>query len=123
MQREGQKQMKMRNIIFPVWLLWMLPPMWLVVLPLNYLIDLAVIRIWMHCRQIAQAGAAARRVIVRVWLCGFIADIFGTALMFTVNLLPLDYGTTFGRWWYENICNAISYQPFENLWAFGYVTL
>jgi len=33
----------------------------------------------------------------------------------------LDYETAFGRWWYENLTNAVSYNPFESIWAVLYV--
>jgi len=34
-----KNQVKIYNLIFPIWLLWLIPATWIVVLPANFLID------------------------------------------------------------------------------------
>ncbi len=110
------------NIIFPIWLLWLFPPAWLFVLPANYLIDWAVLRLTMRRLRIVDARAKARTAAWRAWLVGLGADFVGTLAMFLPNLLGTDPSTTFGRWMMDNIVNAVSYNPFQTGAAFGYTT-
>ena len=43
-----KKEIKLYNVIFPIWMLILIPPLWLVVLPGNFLIDLLVLYISMR---------------------------------------------------------------------------
>ena len=111
------------NLIFPIWLLWLIPSTWIIVLPLNFIIDLLVITITMKILKIDNIKSKAKTVIWRVWFYGFIADFIGTATMFMANVINFNYETKLGKWWYENITNAVSYNPFENMYAFLWVTI
>ena len=42
-EKELKKELKLYNVIFPIWFLWLVPITWIVVLPANFIIDLAVI--------------------------------------------------------------------------------
>ncbi len=110
------------NVIFPVWMLWLFPLAWLAVLPANFAIDLLVVALAMQALHVPDIRRNAKAVILRVWLMGFVADLIGTALMFLVNV-PAFQGTPFGTWWYENLTNAVSFNPFENVYAVLWVTL
>ena len=111
----------LRNVLFPIWMLWLFPLTWLVVLPVNFGIDLLVVVLALKTMRVAPVRETARRVILRVWLMGFVADFIGTALMFVVNLV--DSPGAFGKWWYENLTNAVCFNPFESVYAVLYVTL
>ena len=119
---EHFKPTKLYNVIFPIWLLWLFPLAWLIVLPANFGIDLVVLVLTMKAMQIPQLRQNTKTVILRVWLMGFAADFLGTALMFLA--IALDFGQTpFGVWWYDNITSAISFQPFQNVFAVLWVTI
>ena len=68
---------RLYNMILPVWLLWILPPVWLIILPANLLIDTAVL----FCVLLAQGRRDKRRVMKRmwwrIWLRGFAGDAAG----------------------------------------------
>lgn len=114
---------RLYNVIFPIWLLWVLPVMWLFVLPANFLIDLLVLVLALRCLHVPNIRPIAKSVMLRVWLCGFAADFIGTAGMFSAGMIAFDYETAAGKWWYDNITNAVSYQPFESIYSFLWVTV
>lgn len=117
------KKVKLYNIIFPIWLLWLVPVTWIVVLPANFLIDLLVVVLAMKALKITDIKQNAKRVILKVWIMGFVADFIGTFAMFMSNLIDFDARTEFGKWWISNISNAVSYNPFENFFSFIWVTV
>ena len=119
----NQKYVKLYNIIFPIWLLWLIPVTWIVVLPTNFLIDLMVIVLTMKYIKIQDIKQKSKTVILRVWIFGFIADFIGTATMFLANIIDFDYETQIGKWWYNNITNAVSFNPFDSIYAFLWVTV
>lgn len=115
--------MKLYNLIFPIWLLWLVPMTWVVVLPVNFCIDLVVVVLTMRYLKVRDVKQNIKRVILRVWLCGFVADFIGTAAMFMVNIIDFNYETALGKWWYDNMTNAVTFNPFENIYAVMWVTV
>ena len=43
--------------------------------------------------------------------------------MFLVALIDVDYETKFGQWWYDNLTNAVMYNPFSTLPGFLWATM
>ena len=113
---------RLYNVIFPIWLLWLVPVTWIVVLPANFLIDLLVVVLTMKYLKIQDLKLNVRAVILRVWMFGFIADFIGTAAMFMANVIDFGYETELGKWWYDNITNAVSFNPFESIYSVLWVT-
>lgn len=112
-----RNDVKLNNLIFPIWLLWLFPITWIIVLPANYLIDTLVLILTMKYLTLENIKLKYKSVIVKVWLFGFLSDFIGTVAMFMANIIDFDYNTQIGKWWYENITNAVSYNPFENIYA------
>jgi energy-coupling factor transporter transmembrane protein EcfT len=110
------------NLIFPIWLLWLFPITWIVVLPANFIIDLLVVTLTLRFLKVEKIKEKVKPVIFKVWIFGFIADFIGTVVMFTANLIDFDYQTELGKWWYENISNAVSYDPYQSIFAVLWVT-
>jgi hypothetical protein len=119
----NKKSVKLYNLIFPIWLLWLIPITWIVVLPANFLMDLAVVVLTMKYLQVQDIKQNARSVILKVYIFGFFSDFIGTVLMFTSNIIDFNYETELGKWWYKNISNAVSYNPFESVYAVLWVTV
>ena len=117
-----KKSIKLYNVIFPIWLLWLIPMTWVIVLPANFLIDLLVGVLTMKYLKVKEIKLNAKSVILKVWIFGFIADFIGTSAMFMANVIDFNYQTSLGKWWYNNITNAVSYNPFESLYAILWVT-
>lgn len=118
----NKKSIKLYNMIFPIWLLWILPITWIVVLPVNFVLDLLVVVLAMKCLKISNIKQNAKTVILRVWIMGFAADFIGTLAMFMSALIDFDYDTMWGKWWYSHITNAVYYDPFDNIFSFIWVT-
>lgn len=110
------------NVIFPIWMLWMFPAAWLVILPANLLIDFLVARLSLGAMKVEGACKIAKSVILRIWLMGFVADFAGTALMVFPTLVDF-HGTAIGEWWYANLTNPVSYDPFASPWGALWVTM
>lgn len=120
-----KQEVKLYNLIFPIWMLWIFPLTWLVILPANFIIDSLVVLIALKLLKVQEVKTNYKKVILKVWGFGFLSDFIGTAFMFSALMLDSlwDSGTGFGKWWYEHITNAVSYNPFENIWAVLWVTM
>lgn len=117
-----KKRVKLYNVIFPIWMLWLFPQTWLVALPANFLIDFLVIVFSMRYLQIPDRKSKVKKVILKTWLCGFAADFVGTFLMILIVFLDFDRNTAFGRWWYDCVSDPVCLNPFGSIWAFLWVT-
>lgn len=120
---------KMYNLIFPIWLMltplfwpfaaWLTGPLAIlfVIIPLagNFAVDWLVCRLAMGLQKIEAARQKTGRVILRVWLCGFAADIIGC--------LPLLFPLKLDKdWFYQNIERQAYYgNPFDSVWAVLYL--
>lgn len=102
---------KLYNVIFPIWMLLIFPQTWLVVAPVNFIIDFAVVFFMMKKLGIQQPKEKAKKVILKVWLCGFIGDLFGGAFMFISSFFSAN------NWWYQNVARHV-YNPFRSIYAF-----
>ncbi|MEG0803992.1 MAG: hypothetical protein RSF90_03445, partial [Pygmaiobacter sp.] len=118
-----KKTVTLYNMIFPVWLLWLIPVTWIVVLPANFLLDLLVLMLTLKSLRVEDRKACAKAVIFKVWIFGFIADFIGTVAMFLSSLISFDYQTPFGRWWFDKITNAVAYDPFSSIAALAWIAL
>jgi hypothetical protein len=114
---------RLYNLIFPFWLVWLVPMTWFVVLPANLLIDFLVVWLMLRGLRVGQAGRQARSVVWRVWGFGFLSDLIGTALLLPSMLLEFDTQTPFGNWWYYHVTSPVAYNPLENPIAFVWVAL
>ena len=118
-----KKEIKLYNVIFPIWMLILIPPLWLVALPGNFIIDLLVLYISMKILKIENRKLNIKKAIWKSWIIGFAADFVGGFGMFLVALIDVDYETKFGKWWYDNLTNAVMYNPFSTLAGFLWATM
>lgn len=111
-----EKNARLYNIIFPVWMLVLFPQFFLIALPANFLIDLLVVRLTLRHLGRTDRKSIAKSCIWKVCLSGFAADFIGGFLMFSANLLFES-----NRWWIEHVANPVMYNPFETLPALLWV--
>ena len=106
---------RLYNVIFPVWMLLLFPQLWIITLPLNFLIDWSVLWFAMGRLQIPRERRKklCNHVILLVWLLGFIADFIGAFFMFVWNIVDFDE-VAFG--------NSIMYHPFQRYDSLLWVT-
>ena len=85
-----KKEMRLYNILFPIWFLLFIPITWVVVLPANFVIDSLVILITMKMIGVKFKKRMYKESILKVWGFGFLADIIGAAFLFvTMWILEL----------------------------------
>lgn len=109
-------EIRLYNVIFPVWLVWLFPQLIWMVLPANFLVDLLVLVLAFAAMRIGRVWKNALGVVWRVWICGFLADIAGAALLFLMLLLPEESAAV-------QLVHAAGMNPFDNPLAFLWVTL
>jgi hypothetical protein len=83
------KQVKLYNMFFPVWMFMFLPPIVIVTLVINFIIDSAVL---MGFHSVFKLGDAQiepkefyKRNIKNVWMFGFLADFIGAIILYIVE--------------------------------------
>ena len=117
------KDTKLYNLIFPLWLLWIFPVVWIIVLPANFVIDIAVVAIAMKCLKVTDIKARLKGCIWKIWLLGFVADIIGSLPMLAANFISLDHSTAFGSWWNDELLYGINFNPFDNAFSAVFVIM
>ncbi len=116
-----KKQIKLYNVIFPIWLLLIFPQTWLVAIPANFVIDLAVIIITMRLLKMNNIKLHAKKSILKVVIFGFLSDIIGGIFMVIPNFIQPLMPTVISRWIYEHILTAAMFDPLSSIWGFLYV--
>lgn len=76
-----KKDIKLYNILFPLWMLLLFPQAWLIVLPGNFIIDSLVFLISMLLLKISNKKQWYIKHIVKIYIFGLLADIIGSAYM------------------------------------------
>ena len=104
-----KNDVKLYNVIFPIWLLWLFPVTWIVVLPGNFIVDLLVVVLTMKWLKITDIKRKTKSVVLKVWIFGFLADLIGTAgMFFSMAAAELTDSLT-----------AVAYDPFDNFFPFS----
>jgi len=111
------KQTRLYNVIFPVWLLFLVPAVWLIVLPANLIIDCVVVLLTLTALKHTQKKAVLKQVWWGVWLMGFGADFVG-ALFLLPSMFLLDFLPEPWDIWLE----PVMYNPFKS-WLAIVITL
>ena len=110
-----KKQVKLYNVIFPIWILmfWPNPPVILLTLFGNLAIDALVLYLALRALKVPERGGVMKTAWWRVWLSGFLADVIGAAWL----ALGL-----FGAWaldekgvsWVNDFAMAMTVNPFRH---------
>lgn len=113
-----KQQTRLYNIILPIWLLFLFPQVWLVLIPGNLIVDCAVLLVTLAVLKHPEKKAVLKQLWWKFWLLGFAADFIGVAWML-LGLLPswLAWDTPFGALW-ENTVGHITHNAFAHPAAF-----
>ena len=107
-----KQTVRLHNILLPIWLLWIFPQVWLIVIPGNLIIDCLVLFLCLLAMRCREKGAVMKKLWWRFWLLGFAADLIGAAWMvlgwFVTSWVP-GGAETLGK---------IMYNPFGHPAAF-----
>ena len=122
-----KKEVRLYNILLPIWLLWIFPQVWLFILPGNLLIDCLVLTITLAALKHRSKWAVVRQLWWRFWMLGFLADAAGVLWM-VLALLPVwaRTGTAYPLWWDKSL-SYVMHNPFGHpaafLWTLAAVAL
>ena len=111
-----RKDVKLYNVLFPIWMLLIFPITWLIILPGNFIVDTIVLLITLKIIKPKDIKDIYKKSIFRVWILGFLSDfVCGAILLLGTNIT--------GNWWYAHIAEPISTNPFNNFYSFIYVLI
>lgn len=96
--------MRCNNVIFPIWMIILFPPIIFLIIPGNFIIDSLVLLITL---RILKLKGVYSKTIFKVFVTGFIADIIGAMFLFIGLMFP--------------IFEAIAFNPFDNIFSFIYM--
>lgn len=86
------KNVKLYNVIFPMWMWFLVPTVWLISIPANFIIDSLVLLLGMGMLKMADKKMFYRKNILKIYLFGFLADFIGVAFLF-LTVAVLDWST------------------------------
>lgn len=76
-----KREIRLYNVMFPIWMLFLFPQTWLVILPGNLLIDCAVLLLTLTALKRRDKRRLMKPLWWRLWWRGFAADALGTVWM------------------------------------------
>ena len=82
-----ENKFKLYNVLFPIWLLYLLPVMWLIILPGNFIIDSLVLIITMYIIKIHFKKEFYKRHIFKIFIFGMLADFIGALVQFVMMFI------------------------------------
>ncbi|HEX2946667.1 MAG TPA: hypothetical protein VHT96_12005 [Clostridia bacterium] len=105
-----KKDVKLYNVIFPIWFLIFFPPVIFITLFGNFVIDSLVIMLCYAVFKLSQSKldlkAFYKGSVLKVWLFGFAADIIGALMLFIINVSGTGIGLP------NEFLTGINFDPF-----------
>lgn len=121
------KDIKIYNMILPPFMLFaFVPYMWLISLVGNFIIDsiVLILATLIICRNFKETFATYKKLIIKVWLYGFLADFCGILYLLTLSLTGsfyVDYEqfkpNSLGYQIWEGIHLAMNQSHFDSIWG------
>lgn len=79
-----KRSVRLYNVMFPIWFLFFFPQMWLIVLPVNFLVDSLVLYLSAKRQGVEEPVPLWKQYILPVWGVGFASDLLGAGLIFAI---------------------------------------
>ena len=114
----GKKEVKLYNILLPIWILVFCPTwLWLILIPANYLIDRVVLR-W-SLGEMPESSAFCRKHTWKVCIAGFFGDLCGAIVLFSVFVIATLAGDGMQTaTLLDKIEQGVASDPFNSIAAF-----
>ena len=96
-----KKDVRLYNVLFPLWMILLFPVTWLIIIPGNFIIDSIVFIIAMWILRFENKKEFYKRNILKIFSIGIISDLIGSAY-----LLIMTIGFEIGRMgdeWYMTV--------------------
>ena len=84
-----KKEIKLYNVLFPIWLLMLFPVCWLFIIPGNFIIDSLVLIISMYALKINDKKQFYKKNILKIFIFGFLSDIIGSLFLLLMFVLEI----------------------------------
>jgi len=81
-----KKEVRLYNVILPIWLLWIFPQVWLIVLPGNLAVDCLVLTLSLTVLKHRNKWAVVKKLWWKFWLLGFLADFVGVVFLLLAGM-------------------------------------
>lgn len=114
----NKKSIKLYNLIFPVWIVWLYPVTWVAIVPLNILVDFLVTLLALKLIKIEKPMEVIKKSIAKTVALGFVADIIATAVLMILSFGIYETKSTVSKWFYDNISIPILNDYYETPWGF-----
>lgn len=101
-------------MIFPFWLLWIMPITWLIILPANFVLDSLLLVLFMKIIKVDKIIETYKQSIIKVWIFGFLADIIGCISL--IFMVISDFGD--GTYIFDALREGIMMKPLANIYSF-----
>ena len=121
-----KREIRLYNMILPLWLLWIFPQVWFLLLPGNLLIDTEVLLCALLALRRPDKGRLMKRLWWRIGWRGFAADAAGVAwLLLTLILWDMNVGRRRAFWqkWLEGVMGDPFSHPVAFLWTLAAVAI
>lgn len=82
-----KNDVKLYNVLFPLWMILLFPQVWLIVIPGNFIIDSIVLIISMNILKIADKKLWYKKYIIKIYLFGMLSDIIGAGYMLLLTIV------------------------------------
>ena len=76
-----KRKNRLYNVLFPAWFLMLIPTVWLIVLPGNFLIDSLVLVAAMFALKTGEKKQFYKKHILKIFLFGLLADAIGSVFL------------------------------------------
>lgn len=114
-----KKEVRLYNVFFPIWLLIIIPITWVVLLPLNFIVDSIVLFIALKfIIKNDDIKNSYKKSILKVWILGFLADIIGAATLLVSQLGFSNLDNQF-----IDKLEEVNWNAFDNPYAFIYMLI
>lgn len=97
------KKTRLYNVIFPVWMLFLVPQFWLIALPANLIVDCTVLLLALLALKHTAKLAVFKNLWWKIWLLGFAADFVGIALLLPALFMGINLSGARYEWWSTHI--------------------
>lgn len=113
-----KRDVKLYNVLLPIWILYFFPQLWVITLPGNLLIDCGVLLIALAALKHTGKIEVLKKLWWKFWVLGFLADFVGALFLFGFWCLSLLPGPVSD--WVVGIISQAFLNPFRTLPAFLY---
>ena len=93
-----KNDIKLYNVLFPFWMLLLVPSLWLIVLPGNFVIDSLVLLAAMAIYKVTDRKRWYKQYIVPIFCFGILSDLIGSGYLLLM-MIGLDVGRMGDEWY------------------------